>query len=512
MRQPQELVGLTLGGKYRLDALLGAGAYGAVYRGWHLALDLPVAVKVAFRVEGAFGKRFRREARTLMSLHHRHIVRVYDYDREPGGLVYLVQEFVAGRTLKAVLAEEGPLPPAVVVEIGCQTLAALAAAHAEGIVHRDIKLDNLMLAGDLHPPSVRLLDFGVAKLRQGDADASDLTHAGGTLGTPAYMAPEQIRGEPEPASDLYAVGVTLFYLLTGAKPFPQRPPEVYIAHLQHPVPLLPASVPTALAEVVRRALAKTPAERHASADEMSAALRAAMPGIGARPASNGPLSIGEALSHTTTAVDKVAPSGGMDWPDVSQTSAEMQGVLGRSERNSRSNRARPWVAVAAMGGVAAVTAWAFPWSSLDGIGSPSEVVEDTGVRDGSRDDEAGVGATVDAAVDAAVDEVTDAGSDADSSIIVVVDATPPVPLDMAARPPVPVAVKRQRQPVRPATPQISPVDRAGRKAQEALGLCHCDDAAAFIQVVRSHDAKRAEGLASAYRKKCLVVGLPGSCR
>jgi CRP-like cAMP-binding protein len=273
VKRSEALLGVTLGGKYRIDAPLGSGAHGAVYRGWHLLLDLPVAIKVAFHQSGAREQRFRSEARTLMRFSHPHVVRVYDYAREPDGLAYLVQEFVEGRTLGDLLVSNGPLDAELVIEIGLQCLSALGAAHARGIIHRDVKLDNLMLRYDGDRPSVRLLDFGIAKLLDTDDD-DGLTEVGGALGTPAFMAPEQINGRPVPASDLYAVGVMLYCLLTGTKPFPQKAPQVYMAHLNEPVPALPASVPAALGAIVRQAMAKTLDRRFRSADEMSAALRA----------------------------------------------------------------------------------------------------------------------------------------------------------------------------------------------------------------------------------------------
>lgn len=275
MKRSEALLGVTLGGKYRIDAPLGSGAHGAVYRGWHLLLDLPVAIKVAFHQSGAREQRFRSEARTLMRFSHPHVVRVYDYAREPDGLAYLVQEFVEGQTLGDVLASNGPLDAELVIEIGLQCLSALGAAHARGVIHRDVKLANVMLRYDGDRPSVRLLDFGIAKLLDAaEDDDAGLTEAGGALGTPAFMAPEQIRGRPVPASDLYAVGVVLYCLLTGTKPFPQKAPQVYMAHMHEPVPALPASVPAALGAIVRQAMAKTLDRRFRSADEMSAALRA----------------------------------------------------------------------------------------------------------------------------------------------------------------------------------------------------------------------------------------------
>lgn len=273
MKRSDHLVGRTLGGRYRVDAKIGEGAHGAVFRGWHLALELPVAIKVAYHSDGTLGQRFRREARTLMKLSHPHVVRVYDYAREPDGLAWLAQEFVPGQSLQQILQRDGPLDPELVVDIGLQTLSALAAAHARGIVHRDVKLSNIMLDTSGAAPAVRLLDFGVAGLGAED-DLAQLTADGGVVGTPAFMAPEQIHGAPVAASDLYALGIVLFCLLTGHKPYPQAVHKVFMAHMNDPIPPLPRAVPGALAAVVRQAMAKTLDRRYRSADEMAAALRA----------------------------------------------------------------------------------------------------------------------------------------------------------------------------------------------------------------------------------------------
>lgn len=273
MKRSEKLIGHVLGGRYRVDARVGEGAHGAVFRGWHLALDLPVAIKVAYHSDGVLGERFRREARTLMKLSHPHVVRVYDYAREPDGVAWLAQEFVPGRSLQDILASDGVFDPELAVEIGLQTLSALAAAHARGIVHRDVKLSNIMLDTATGTPAVRLLDFGVARLET-EEDPAQLTADGGVVGTPAFMAPEQIHGAAVPASDLYALGIVLFCLLTGHKPYPHTIHKVLMAHVNDPVPPLPRGVPGPLAAVVRQAMAKTLDRRYRSADEMAAALRA----------------------------------------------------------------------------------------------------------------------------------------------------------------------------------------------------------------------------------------------
>lgn len=279
-------VNTVLGGKYRVDQLVGLGGFGAVYRGWHLLVDVPVAIKIALPADATLAGRLRREAQTLMTLRHPHIVRVYDFG-EDDGRIYMVQELIDGRPLDAVVEALGPLDPAVVVRIALQTLDALDAAHRRGVVHRDVKPGNLMVQDGPDGVAVQLVDFGAAETEAGAARRVTPIESGAPLGTPAYVAPEQIQGRGEPASDLYALGGTLFRLLTGRDPYPVSAPAVYRAHLEEPVPTLPPAVPEALAAVVRRALAKRPADRFASAASMAAALRVA--GAELPPADPAPL-------------------------------------------------------------------------------------------------------------------------------------------------------------------------------------------------------------------------------
>lgn len=514
MHHPDQLVGTTLGGKYRLDALLGAGAYGAVYRGWHLPLDLAVAVKVAFRVEGSFGKRFKREARTLMKLHHPHIVRVYDYDHDESGLVYLVQEFVSGQTLKGVLVEHGPLPPMLVARIGAQILGALGAAHAVGIIHRDVKLDNVMLAGPLDPPSIRLLDFGVAKLKQRDGDASELTQTGGILGTPAYMAPEQIHGEPVKASDLYAVGVVMHYLLTGERPFPYGVPRVYIAHLQDPPPPLPPSVPPALARVIERALAKSTDERYATADEMAAELWTMLGTMPPASASSGPMliaaptpSVGPGGSPTIS--EHPAELSVSDLLDATHTSTETRGAVIEVEATpSDTQRRSGWLVAGSAVAVVLAAALMLPFGE-----QPLTADVDARVL-------AGLDAAADAAPSPDMAPPPDVGLpdgrpvDTSAPDAARLDAAPPAPTPDAAPRPAerPSRKARRRRAGPPPPPPPPPVERALRDARAALGDCECEDAARHIAKVEALAPSRAAQIRSDYVRKCQVPGLPGSCK
>jgi serine/threonine-protein kinase len=270
-----DLIGQVLDGRYRVIEPIGQGAMGNVYRGERVGLGRTVAIKVLnedFQNDDA-RKRFQREAMAMAKLEHPNCGNVLDVGIH-ANRPYVVMEFVSGQNLKDVL-KAGPMPVARVVEVTRQVLAGLSHAHEHGIIHRDIKPANVVLSqksgvGDV----VKILDFGLARFNQ---DTSNLTGAM-VLGTPSYMAPEQIRGgKIDHRLDLYATGVMLFELLTGAKPFhADDPMAVCMQHLNFAPPRLEDKAPGRsfgpLEEVVARALAKDPAERFASAEEFSRAL------------------------------------------------------------------------------------------------------------------------------------------------------------------------------------------------------------------------------------------------
>ncbi|MEO8705097.1 MAG: serine/threonine-protein kinase [Kofleriaceae bacterium] len=260
-------------GRYRIDKLLGKGGMGRVYRG--ICDDDRVAIKVIsqrYARDHDLLERFFTEARAVELVHHASIVRVIELARLPDGRPYIVMELVEGRTLRELTAGL-TAPLGGIVQVIAEVLAGLAATHAIDIVHRDLKPDNILVttAG-----RAKLLDFGIAKLG-GSIPNVPRTVSGVVLGTPEYMAPEQITGGvAEPRSDLYSIGVAMFEAITGALPF--RGPTDYDtmrAHLDQPVPsarALRRDVPPELDAVVMRALAKLPADRFASAAAMAAAL------------------------------------------------------------------------------------------------------------------------------------------------------------------------------------------------------------------------------------------------
>jgi serine/threonine-protein kinase len=258
-------------GRYELKELVAAGGMADVYEGHDRLLDRPVAVK---RLRGSVSdpaarERFEREARLLAGFSHPNSVRVYDALEDDEG-PYIVMELVDGETLRSYLRRRGRLSIAEAVAIGDQLLGALGAAHAQGIVHRDVKPANVLVTPE---GNVKLADFGIATM----SDATELTMHGQVVGTPKYLSPEQAMGEKAtPASDLYAVGVLLFEMAAGRPPFDAETSAATLAaHTRAPVPSLrdaQPDVPEWYADVVERALAKNPADRFPDAASMRAAL------------------------------------------------------------------------------------------------------------------------------------------------------------------------------------------------------------------------------------------------
>jgi len=287
--EKEALLGRTIAGKYAIEALVGEGAMGAVYRATQTTLGTTVAVKVLHRWlagEPMFAARFLREAQAASRVDHPSSMRVIDFGEEPDGLLYIAMEFLDGRTLAKVLEEEGPFSVARIVDIASQALAALQAAHEIGVIHRDIKPENIMILsgtddeGRTHDV-VKVCDFGVAKLLDpaGRGRGPSVTANGIVVGTPEYMSPEQARGDILDArSDVYSMGVLLFQLMTGKVPFDSS--TAFGTALMHVTDeptrprLLNPRVDTRLEAVCLKAMRKRPEERHASARELRAELRA----------------------------------------------------------------------------------------------------------------------------------------------------------------------------------------------------------------------------------------------
>jgi serine/threonine protein kinase len=255
-----------LAGRYRLTDRIAAGGMGEVWRGEDSLLNRAVAVKLlptGRAGDEAFLARFRAEARYAASLAHPGIARVYDYGEsaEFGG-AYLIMELVRGEPLAAILARAGRLSPDATLDIISQAARALDAAHQTGIVHRDIKPGNLLVAAG---GTTKITDFGIATAVR--AQAAHLTETGMVMGTAMYVSPEQATGAPvDASSDIYSLGVVAYECLAGHVPFTAREPlAIAYAHKHAPVPALPPDVPPPVADLVYDMLAKTPGERPASA-------------------------------------------------------------------------------------------------------------------------------------------------------------------------------------------------------------------------------------------------------
>ena len=256
-----------LAGRYRLTDRIAAGGMGEVWRGEDSLLNRAVAVKllpIGRAGDDAFLARFRAEARYTASLSHPGIARVYDYGEsaEFGG-AYLIMELVRGEPLAAILVRAGRLSPDATLDIISQAARALDAAHQAGIVHRDIKPGNLLIAGGA---TTKITDFGIATAVRA-AQASHLTETGMVMGTAMYVSPEQATGAPvDASSDIYSLGVVAYECLAGHVPFmASEPLAIAYAHKHAPVPALPPDVPAPVADLVYDMLAKTPAGRPVSA-------------------------------------------------------------------------------------------------------------------------------------------------------------------------------------------------------------------------------------------------------
>ncbi|WP_438014257.1 serine/threonine-protein kinase [Sorangium sp. So ce315] len=283
MSSPDETTiapGDVLLGKYRVESVLGRGAMGLVVAARHLALDERVAIKVLlprYVRDPEILQRFLREGRAAVRIRSRHVVRVADVGTLESGAPYMVMDHLEGRDLAAVLAESGRLPVPVAVELVLQVCEALAEAHAQGIVHRDVKPSNLFVTRNADgSPCVKVLDFGISKMTHAEDHA--LTRVGGVLGSPLYMSPEQLRSasDVDGRADVYSLGVVLFELLTGRTPFfaHELAQLVYLVtqgEPQRPRALRP-DIPEPLEQVILAAIARDRDRRFANIADLALAL------------------------------------------------------------------------------------------------------------------------------------------------------------------------------------------------------------------------------------------------
>ncbi|HYD42386.1 MAG TPA: protein kinase [Anaeromyxobacter sp.] len=286
MNAPSSLTGQVVVGRYRIVRQLGRGGMGAVYEAIQLSMNRPVAMKLihpTLAEDEELVARFHREMQVTSSIVHPNTVSVLDFGATETGQLFLVMELLDGRSLAAVLRDEGALPLRRIVHIGKQVLRALAAAHHEGIVHRDLKPENVMLQDRFDErDAVKVLDFGIARVLEPGANAPAMTMEGTLLGTPGYMSPEQATGKPVgPASDLYSFGVLLYQMATGGLPYsgttiqellvkqvtePPRPPSA----------IAPGKVAPQLEALILALLQKDPAARPSSAAAVQTRLEACL--------------------------------------------------------------------------------------------------------------------------------------------------------------------------------------------------------------------------------------------
>jgi serine/threonine protein kinase/formylglycine-generating enzyme required for sulfatase activity len=292
-----KLVGRVLGGRYQLNEFIGSGGMGEIYRARRTHIGDTVAVKV-LRADVVTNEksrqRFYREARAAAMLHHPNAVVIHDFGEDSDGLAYIVMELLLGRSLRQVLAEDGALDPVRAYGIVRQACAALEAGHRSGIIHRDIKPDNIiLLSHDEDNDHVKILDFGIAKLRDKALDTlsveNNLTNVGTVIGTPSYMSPEQCQGEEADArSDIYSLGVVMYEILTGVMPFIAKTPTgVAIKHAtEKPRPLrdLQPELPAEIEAVVLHALEKAPDARPQTMLELAREFASALKQSGATTA------------------------------------------------------------------------------------------------------------------------------------------------------------------------------------------------------------------------------------
>ncbi len=273
-------IGTIFGGRYRLVELLGQGGMATIFRALDTQLGREVAIKLLrpqYLSDPDFSSRFRQEAQNAASLSHPNVVTVYDYGEDPQG-PFIVMEYVDGEDLASILRRNGTLPPTQATRIAAAVARALAASHARGIVHRDVKPGNVLIGRD---GRVKVVDFGIARA----IAEAQMTMPGTTLGSVHYFSPEQARGEPATnESDIFSLGIVLYEMLTGSRPWEgDSAAGVALARLSGPVPdpaLVRGSIPPDLAAITRKALARLPSDRFASAAAMADALESSRTAAG----------------------------------------------------------------------------------------------------------------------------------------------------------------------------------------------------------------------------------------
>ncbi|MGH7440682.1 MAG: serine/threonine-protein kinase, partial [Polyangiaceae bacterium] len=306
-------VGSVIANKYRLVRLLGEGGMGSVYEAQHLTLGSPVAVKLLhpeLSRRGGLVERFLQEARVAAQIRSPHVVRVSDVDRTSDGHAYIVMDLLVGEPLAATLQRQGRLPIPVAFDYTSQILEALEVAHAIGVIHRDLKPENVFVTTESGRPLLKIIDFGIAKARRGEAEKT-LTVAGSLMGTAEYMAPEQARsaGAVDARADIYAVVVMLYEMIAGVRPVTgedardvaSKVERGEVVALLHVAP----DTPREIAGLVHHAMAPRPEMRFGSAAEMRAALAGA---LAPKPGSRVPVAPGSSPVLTPSPAPVLTPA------------------------------------------------------------------------------------------------------------------------------------------------------------------------------------------------------------
>lgn len=315
---PDALVGQHLG-DYVVRRHIGTGGMGIVYEGEHLTIGRKAAIKLLREElsQGSHARGLLAEARAASAIRHHGIIDILDFGQQPGVGQYLVMEYLEGSPLSELLLARAPLPLSEAVALLCEVLDALSAAHAVGVIHRDLKPSNIFVARQSNgTQSIKVLDFGLAKRSTTPEGTTPQTHSDVVVGTPQYMAPEQaLCQEVGPQTDLYAVGVIAFELLTGQRPFTGRSPMEIVAHhlrTPPPAPSLFVELPPEADALVLQLLAKEPQLRPGSASEVARKLSALL-----QPREDSSLSLGARNSHALTVLEP--PPGAMPAPLPTET-------------------------------------------------------------------------------------------------------------------------------------------------------------------------------------------------
>jgi serine/threonine-protein kinase len=355
--------GTIIDERYRVISRVGSGGMADVYCAEDLQLGRRVAVKLLherFAQDGEFVERFRREASSAASLSHANIVSVYDRG-EWNGTYYIAMELLEGRSLDAIVREEAPLTPERAIELTEQVLRAARFAHKRGVVHRDLKPHNVIIDSE---GRVKVTDFGIAR-----AGASEITQTGSIMGTARYLSPEQAQGDSVgPSSDLYAIGILLYELLTGTVPFEgESVVAIALRHLSEPPrppSTLVSSISPNLDAIVLRALAKNPADRFADADEFLAALAGERERLraedGSRTATFAPMVLPVPFAARGDATQSLLPAQyGAGEPGYWDSTATSIIGPGGPPSQRRGNPAWPWALLGAILAAAAIVAIVF---------------------------------------------------------------------------------------------------------------------------------------------------------